>query len=86
MITVPAASEAAIKSTIETLKSVSGCTGGSSGVSLSEVKDKGKVCVAILGWESLEASQANSTKLDVGEDVEAHHVNFRYPVKGFRGL
>ncbi|PMD43672.1 hypothetical protein L207DRAFT_580504 [Hyaloscypha variabilis F] len=87
VITVPASQEAAIKSTIESYKAVSGCTGASSGISLAEVKGRGdKVCVAVVGWESLEASQANATKLDVGSDVEVHHVNFRYPVKGFRGL
>jgi hypothetical protein len=87
VITVPASQESAIKSTIESYKSISGCTGASSGLSLAEVKGKGaKVCVAVVGWESLEHSQANATKLDVGSDVEVHHVNFRYPVKGFRGL
>jgi hypothetical protein len=87
VITVPASQEAAIKSTIESYKSASGCTGGTCGLSLSEVMGKGgKVCVAVVGWESLEASRANATKLDVGSDVEVHHVNFRYPVKGFRGL
>ena len=87
MITVPSAQAAAIKSTIESYKAVAGCTGGSSGLSLAEVKGRGdKVCVAVVGWESLEASQANATKLDLGSDVEVHHVNFRYPVKGFRGL
>jgi hypothetical protein len=40
----------------------------------------------VVGWESLDASKANATKLDVGSDVEVHHVNFRYPVKGFGGL
>jgi hypothetical protein len=86
VITVPASQEAAIKSTIESYKSVSGCTGASSGVSLSEVDGKGKVRVAVVGWESLDASKANATKLNVGSDVEVHHVNFRYPVKGFGGL
>lgn len=87
MITVPASQESAIKSTIESYKSVPGCTGGTSGLSLSDVEGKGsKVCVAVVGWESLEASQANASKLDVGSDVEVHHVNFRYPVKGFGGL
>jgi hypothetical protein len=87
VITVPASQETAIKSTIENYKSVSGCTGGTSGLALAEVEGKGgKVCVAVVGWESLEASQANATKLDVGSDVEVHHVNFRYPVKGFGGL
>ncbi|PMD64844.1 uncharacterized protein K444DRAFT_608527 [Hyaloscypha bicolor E] len=87
VITVPASQESAIKSTIESYKSVSGCTGASSGLSLAEVKGKGaKVCVAVVGWESLEHSQTNATKVDVGSDVEVHHVNFRYPVKGFRGL
>jgi len=85
VITVPASQEAAIKSTIESYKSVSGCTGGTSGLSISEVKG-GKVCVAVVGWESLDASQANAKKLDVGNHVEVHHVNFRYPVKGFGGL
>ena len=74
-----------MKAAVETFKSVSGCTGGSTGLSLSEVKGS-KLCVAVVGWESVDASKANATKLDVGGEVEVHHTNFRYPVKGFRGL
>ena len=79
--------EAALQSTIENYKSVTGWTGGTSGLSLAEVKGKGgKMCIAVVGWESLEASRANATKLDVGSDVQVHHIKFRYPVKGFRAL
>jgi hypothetical protein len=55
---------------------------------LSEVDGKGKPFVGAIGWETLEASQkgGHAVKIAVGGDLEEHHVNFRYPIKGFGGL
>jgi hypothetical protein len=83
------ATEEALKSRLEEHKTTAGCNGATSGWSTSEVEGKGKVFVIAVGWESLEASQtareANPPPAN-GAVVEAHHVNFRFPVKGFRGL
>ena len=44
--------------------------------------------LGVVGWNSLEESEkARGTKnLGVDGTVEVHHVNFRFPIKGFRGL
>ncbi|CZR59054.1 uncharacterized protein PAC_08946 [Phialocephala subalpina] len=76
------------RSQIEGYKAIAGCTGVASGSSLSEVDGKGKPFVGAIGWETLEASQkgGHAVKIAVGGDLEEHHVNFRYPIKGFGGL
>jgi hypothetical protein len=81
--------EEAMKSKLEEHKITEGCNGATSGWSTPEVEGKGRVFVIAVGWESLEASQkardANPPPAN-GAVVEANHVNFRFPVKGFRGL
>lgn len=81
-------SEDELRSAVEGFKGVSGCTGAASGYSLAEVPGKGKVFVAVIGWESLNASKAgqDANVMSIGGETELHHVNFRFPVKGFRGL
>jgi hypothetical protein len=76
------------RSAVEAHKSSAGCTGAASGSAMSDVDGKGKPFVGIVGWESLDASKAggNSTSMGVDGEVEIHHVNFRYPIKGFGGL
>lgn len=81
------ASEDDLRTAIEQHKGQTGCTGAASGHSLAEVEGQGKVFVAVIGWESLDASKAAQQSLSsVGGSAEIHHVNFRFPVKGFRGL
>jgi hypothetical protein len=83
------ATEEAMKSKLEEHKATEGCNGATSGWSTPEVAGKGRVFVIAIGWDSWEASQkardANPPPAN-GAVVEAHHVNFRFPVKGFRGL
>ena len=77
------------KSSEDELRSaVEGCNGVGSGLSLSEVDSKGKVFVAVIGWSSLEDSEkGRATKaISVDGQTEFHHVNFRFSIKGFRGL
>ncbi len=77
-----------IRAAFEKLVPIEGCTGVAGGYSTSDVGGKGKVFVGIMGWSTLEASAKGShaVKLDFAGEVEEHHVNFRYPIKGFRGL
>ncbi|RDW62872.1 hypothetical protein BP5796_11174 [Coleophoma crateriformis] len=77
-------SEADAKKAIEAIASHAGCNGVTSGISTEEVNGH-KVFVGIAGWDSVEASKAATKSLSIGE-TEIHHVNFRFPVKGFRGL
>ncbi|KAH8683198.1 hypothetical protein BGZ60DRAFT_467521 [Tricladium varicosporioides] len=78
--------EAAIRSSVDGLKGKGGCTGVSGGWALSEV-DGQKTFVAVAGWTSMdESAKATGTVNVAGANMETHHVNFRFPVKGFRGL
>jgi len=80
-------SEDALRGSLEAYKGVDGCTGVSGGFSPSEIEGKGKVFVGISGWTSMEASTLARSKLSVPDGkVGVVNVNFRFPVKGFRGL
>ncbi|KAF7883241.1 uncharacterized protein EAF02_005161 [Botrytis sinoallii] len=82
-----AASEDDLRAQVTKFKDLDGCTGVASGLSKDDVDGKGKVFVAAIGWESLEASEkAKESKVVVLSGAESHHVNFRFPIKGFRGL
>ncbi|TGO41062.1 hypothetical protein BHYA_0027g00400 [Botrytis hyacinthi] len=89
MLTVEqgASSEDDLRAQVTKFKDLEGCTGVASGLSKDDVDGKGKVFVAAVGWESLEASEkAKDSKVVVLSGAESHHVNFRFPIKGFRGL
>jgi len=77
-----------MRSAVEAYKGTPGCNGAASGFSLTDVPGQGKVFVAVIGWSSLAESESGraATTVDVGGLQELHHVNFRFPVKGFRGL
>ncbi|TGO86457.1 hypothetical protein BPOR_0302g00100 [Botrytis porri] len=80
-------SEDDLRAQITKFKDLEGCTGVASGLSKDDVDGKGKLFVAAVGWESLEASEkARDSKVVVLSGAESHHVNFRFPIKGFRGL
>ncbi|TGO23156.1 hypothetical protein BPAE_0142g00180 [Botrytis paeoniae] len=82
-----ASSEDDLRAQVTKFKDLEGCTGVASGLSKDDVDGKGKVFVAAVGWESLEASEkAKESKVVVLSGAESHHVNFRFPIKGFRGL
>lgn len=81
-------SEEQLRTYGEKAKTMAGCNGVTGGFMEG---GSSKLFVAVAGWESLEASAAaKSASADAltstGGDVESHHVNFRFPVKGFRGL
>lgn len=86
MITVGqgSSSEDDLRAQITKFKDTEGCTGVASGLSKDDVDGKGKIFVAAVGWESLEVSEKAKATVDGG--AESHHVNFRFPIKGFRGL
>ncbi|KAK6602522.1 dimeric alpha-beta barrel containing protein [Botrytis cinerea] len=82
-----ASSEDDLRAQVTKFKDLEGCTGVASGLSKDDVDGKGKVFIAAVGWESLEASEkAKESKVVVLSGAESHHVNFRFPIKGFRGL
>ena len=73
-----------MRESVETAKSLPGCTGVASGFSLD-----GATFVAVVGWASVEESKAADKSLYVsagGLTSETYHVNFRFPIKGFGGL
>jgi len=87
-ITGSASSEDVLRSAVEGYKGTEGCNGVGSGFSLADVGGKGKVFVAVVGWNSLEESENGraAKAISVEGQTELHHVNFRFPIKGFRGL
>jgi hypothetical protein len=81
--------EEMLKSKLEEQKTTEGCNGATSGWSTSDIEGKGRVFVIAIGWDSWEASKKapdSNPTVNNGAVVEAHHVNFRFLVKGFRGL
>jgi hypothetical protein len=89
VVTITGSSEAedSIREKFSKYAALEGCTGVAGGPALSQVDGK-DIFVGIMGWDSLEASAKNghAVKIDVDGSLEEHHVNFRYPIKGFRGL
>ncbi|KAM0329306.1 hypothetical protein ACHAQA_004611 [Verticillium albo-atrum] len=76
-----------IRALVEKAAALPGCNGVASGYTLKEVPGKGNVFIAAIGWASLDASKAaDKTLYTAGKKAETHHVNFNFPVKGFRGL
>ncbi len=83
-----AVSEDEMRAMVEKANSIPGCNGVASGFSTEEVNG-GKIFVAAIGWESIEASKAADKSIYAtagGLSPETHHVNFNFPIKGFRGL
>jgi hypothetical protein len=81
-----------LRAAIAKYKDEEGCTGVASGFASGELGASGKTFVAVIGWSSMEASEKSrkgknaNTLAGVDGKIDIHHVNFRYPVKGFRGL
>ncbi len=79
------ASEDELRAQFEKASSLPGCNGVASGYSLQGVNGGGKSYVAVIGWQSPEASKpANKSYIPGGAEI--HHSNFNFPIKGFHGL
>jgi len=75
-----------MRAMVETAKEMEGCNGVSSGYSINEVNGS-KVFVAAIGWVGIDASKAADKAAYTGSlKAEVHHINFNFPIKGFRGL
>ncbi|KAH8895192.1 hypothetical protein GQ53DRAFT_855345 [Thozetella sp. PMI_491] len=75
-----------LRAHVEKVKALPGCNGMASGFSTTEVAGSGRVFVAAIGWANLEASRAADKSIYTptgAGDVERHHCNFRFPIKGF---
>lgn len=75
-----------LKAMIEKAFSLPGSRGGASGFSTQEVEGHGKVFVGAIGWDSIDASKAADKSAYIPNgvgDVEVHHVNYNFPIKGF---
>ncbi|KAK2033721.1 hypothetical protein LX32DRAFT_41245 [Colletotrichum zoysiae] len=63
-----------------------GCFAAHSGVGASNTSDQGTVWLGFVGWRDFESSKDADKSVymphDEG-DVEAHHINFNFPIKGF---
>lgn len=78
------ASEDDMRAQVEKAKGLAGSTGVASGKAFGGHSNND--FVAIIGWDSIEASQGADKSYAAGSNVESHHVNFNFPIKGFRGL
>lgn len=78
-------SEDELRALTEKAYALPGANGGSCGFSTTEVDGHGKIFVAAIGWASIEASKAaDKSYIPSGHgDVEVHHVNYNFPIKGF---
>lgn len=74
-----------LRTSIEKAYKQPGARGGACGFSTEEVEGHGKVFVAAIGWDSIDASKAadKSYQPSGAGDVEVHHVNYNFPIKGF---
>ncbi|KAL0934781.1 uncharacterized protein CTRU02_209372 [Colletotrichum truncatum] len=88
-------SEDNMREIVERARAMPGCNGVASGFTLcrgstgapGSSSSGGRTFVAAIGWSGIEASRAaNTTTYTNGMKTESHHVNFNFPVKGFRGL
>lgn len=86
MITITncTANEDELRATIEKAKGIEGVNATACGYS-PDAKD---TFVAIVAWSGLEVSRAADKSYIPAQAgaVEVHHVNYNFPVKGFRGL
>ncbi|PHH76601.1 hypothetical protein CDD80_1387 [Ophiocordyceps camponoti-rufipedis] len=75
----------AVKATLATAEKLSGCTMTHCGVMQKDAADMGTVWIGWVGWESLEQSKkADKSYLPKGVgNIEVHHVNMNFPIKGF---
>lgn len=74
-----------LRAQVEKGYNLPGARSGASGFSTAEVQGHGRVFVAVIGWDSIEASKAaDKSYVPQGAgDVEIHHVNFLFPIKGY---
>lgn len=70
-------SEDELRAQVSKFKEFEGCTGVASGLSHGDADGKGKVFVAAIGWDSLEASgKARESTVGFFDGAESHHVKF----------
>ncbi|WYZ43884.1 hypothetical protein EsH8_VII_000320 [Colletotrichum jinshuiense] len=78
--------EEKMREIVEKASKLPGCNGVASGYSLGG-ESGGRTFLAAIGWTGLEASAAaDKSAYTGGLKNETHHVNFNFPIKGFRGL
>lgn len=79
------ANEDELRAKIETAKDIDGTNAYACGYS----PDQSGTFVAVVAWKSLELSQAADKSSYLPSQLgppEVHHVNFNFPIKGYRGL
>lgn len=74
-----------LRATAEKGYNLPGSRGGASGFSTAEVDGHGRIFVCAIGWDSIGACKAaDKSYIPSGAgDVEIHHVNYNFPIKGF---
>ncbi|KZL80817.1 dimeric alpha-beta barrel [Colletotrichum incanum] len=72
--------------TLKKAEALPGCYAAHSGIGASNTPDQGTVWIGFVGWRDYESSEEADKSVymphGVGE-LESHHINFNFPIKGF---
>ncbi|TQN66172.1 hypothetical protein CSHISOI_09256 [Colletotrichum shisoi] len=63
-----------------------GCYSAHSGIGATDTPDQGTVWIEFVGWRDCESSEEADKSIYVPHgmgELESHHINFNFPVKGF---
>ncbi|KAK1994126.1 hypothetical protein LX36DRAFT_642007 [Colletotrichum falcatum] len=67
-------------------EAIPGCFAAHSGIGASDTPDQGTIWLGFIGWRDYQSSKDADKSVympkDVG-DVEYHHIDFNFPIKGF---
>ncbi|KAF6802985.1 hypothetical protein CSOJ01_11204 [Colletotrichum sojae] len=76
----------AMAETLKKAEALPGCHAAHSGIGATGTPDQGTVWLGFVGWRDYESSKEADKSIytpdGVGE-VERHHINFNFPIKGF---
>lgn len=72
--------------TLKRAEALPGCYSAHSGVGATDTPDQGTVWIGFVGWRDYESSEEADKSIymphGMGE-LESHHINFNFPIKGF---
>lgn len=77
---------AAMAEQLKKAESHPGCMAAHSGVAATNTPNQGTIWLGFVGWTSMDASLASDKGSYIPSgvgDVESHHTNFNFPIKGF---
>ncbi|KAJ0383269.1 hypothetical protein COL922a_010820 [Colletotrichum nupharicola] len=76
----------AMAETLKKAETLPGCHAAHSGIGATDTPDHGTVWIGFVGWRDYESSKEADKSIytpDGVGNVERHHINFNFPIKGF---